>query len=550
MACLAAASLRGDVYDCSKGLPGILFQQVFGQLSVGVECTDDGEIVSAPGKRMPLNEFTKVAFLHYVARTNPTITLPQLVRCSACNGKGGNKGIYRNPNDPLDIGRIVDERCATCNGSGGSIQQLTLTVTFTGPFPPWPDSPKQVAFRGRLAAARDGNAAAQLEVGRAFLDGKYVTKDADEARGWLTKAAAQGKREACEPLARLYLDAGNSFHDYAYGLALSAVVNPELVQAEGPDFVSFRSIVNASPDPVTALQRSLQVLEASLLAPRIAQGLATPAEAEKVLSPEAARKGFPAKPPLAAGAVLPPRALFIRGLSMYFGYGHPAPDQSGALRLWEAAACGKEAEAFYLLALHYDAAKAYPSSVPTAWVFYDLANQLGAKDPYCAARLRQLALTEVANDWAGVPEVTRATLQQGKFTPGLLRDLADLSLYRTLRAGTDFGTPYATATTQGTPLPKALVLERAHALLRSKLDVVEVSPVDESTSRKCWDDGVTRYYAVSGLVAFANAGAVRETVPYTLCFKVTDEATPPTLLYLSAGSVHFGALPVECGRRL
>jgi TPR repeat protein len=552
MVCLAATALRGDVYDCSKGAPGISFTQVFGQLADGLDCTEDGEIFAAAGKRLQLTDFTKVAFFRYVASVNPTVTVSQLVRCSTCNGKGGRKGIDRNANDILDIGRIVDERCSSCNGSGGSYQQLRLTVTYTGPFPPWPDSPRLVAFRGKLNSARDGNGSAQLEVAQAYLEGKFVSKSLEDARTWFVKAAIQGRREALGPLALLYMDAGNSFHDYAFGLALSAVADPTSVQAEGGEFVSFKVVANPATDPEAALRRQLQVLEAGLLAPRIALGLGEKALVEKVLSPVEVRQGFPTKGPVAAGVRPDKRTLFIRGVARYFGYGFPGPDRQEGLRLLESAACLKDADAFFLIALHFDLAKDYPASSQTAWAYYNLANRLGEKDPFCMTRLRQLERTDVATDWADAPDALWDCLQQGKFTPKLIRDFIDLSLYRVVLPSVLAGTtpsPYDTATTQEVPLSKGQVLAQVREMLRLKLNLLGVSPDDESIVRKCWDDGSTRYYSVSGIVTFVHPDSRRETAPYTVCFMVTTPATPATLLYCSAGTVHFGQPPPQCGRR-
>lgn len=552
MVCLAATAVRGDVYDCSKGAPGISFAQIFGQLADGLDCTEDGEIFASPGKRLQLTEFTKVAFFRYVARVNPSVTVSQLVRCSTCNGKGGRKGIDRNPNDTLDIGRIVDERCSSCNGSGGSYQQLRLTVTYTGPFPPWPDSPGLIAFRGKLNSARNGNGSAQLEVAQAYLEGKFVSKSPEDARNWFLKAAIQGRREAIGPLARLYMDTGNSFHDYAFGLALSAVADPTLVQVEGSEFVSFKEVTNPATDPEAALRRQLQVLEAGLLAPRIALGLGEKTQVEKVLSPVEVRQSFPAKGPIAAAVRPDKRALFIRGVARYFGYGFAGPDRQEGLRLLESAACLKDADAFFLIALHFDLAKDYPASSQTAWAYYNLANRLGEKDPFCMTRLRQLERTDVATDWAFAPDALWECLQQGKFTPKLIRDLIDLSLYRVVSTGSLVAgapRPFDTATTQEIPLAKGQVLAQARELLRLKLEVLDISPDEESVWRKCWDDGATRYYSVSGIVTFTRPDRRREMAPFTVCFKVTTPAGPPTLLYCSAGTVLFGQLPPQCGVR-
>lgn len=82
-----------------------------------------------------------------------------------------------------------------------------------------------------------------------------------------------------------------------------------------------------------------------------------------------------------------------------------------------------------------------------------------------------------------------------------------------------------------------------------KLRVIELSDEDVSVVRKCWDDGVTRYYAVSGIVTFTNASSRSETAPYTLCFKLMDASAPPVLISFIAGSAQFGEFPAQCGRR-
>jgi hypothetical protein len=82
-----------------------------------------------------------------------------------------------------------------------------------------------------------------------------------------------------------------------------------------------------------------------------------------------------------------------------------------------------------------------------------------------------------------------------------------------------------------------------------KLRVMELADEDVTVVRKCWDDGTTRFYSVSGIVTFTNAASSRETAPYTICFKLTDASSPPNFLSLFAGSFHSGEFPAECGRR-
>jgi hypothetical protein len=145
-----------------------------------------------------------------------------------------------------------------------------------------------------------------------------------------------------------------------------------------------------------------------------------------------------------------------------------------------------------------------------------------------------------------------AHLQQGLFTPAVIRDLADLSLYRVVRpAAAAPGTPnpYDTATTQETPMSRAQVFSKARTMLLLKLNVIEVAPDDECVFRKSWDDGTTRFYVVSGIVTFTTAASRRETAPFTVCFKAEDATSVPAMLYCAAGSFLFGEFPPECGRR-
>jgi hypothetical protein len=81
-----------------------------------------------------------------------------------------------------------------------------------------------------------------------------------------------------------------------------------------------------------------------------------------------------------------------------------------------------------------------------------------------------------------------------------------------------------------------------------KLRIVELAGEDLTVTRKCWDDGATRFYSVSGVVSFMNTDSRREVTPYTLCFKISDAGSSPTLLSYVAGSAQFGEFPVQCGR--
>jgi hypothetical protein len=151
---------------------------------------------------------------------------------------------------------------------------MVLTVTHSGPLPPLPPSPKLIVFRESLTAAREGSPKSQLAVAKAYHEGRLVPRNLLQAREWYSKAGAQGEREALAPLATLYLDPDTPFHDRAFGLALSAVADPSAAKAEGPDFVRFNFVANDGDSPASGLLRHLQTLEAGLLAPRIARGLA------------------------------------------------------------------------------------------------------------------------------------------------------------------------------------------------------------------------------------------------------------------------------------
>ena len=551
LACLGSSSLAAQVYDCRTGLTGVSFYEVFRQVGEDLDYNEDGEIVRAPGKKLVLTENTRIAFFHYVARVQPRVSISMYVRCDACNGKGGERGLFRDPNNTLDLGQIVDMRCAKCNGAAGANQSIVLTVTHSGPLPTLPPSPKILVFRKNLTSARDGSAAAQLSVAKAYHEGRLVTRNLLEAREWYAKAGAQGQSEALAPLASLYLDPENPFHDRAFGLALSAVADPASAKADGADFVRFNFVVNDGQNPAAGLLRHLQTLEAGMLAPRIARGLEDKSKAEQVLSPELVRRSFPSASPMPAAASLPARISFVQGLFRYFGFGFAAAEPEAGLRLIENAACKADPDALLFMALHFDNAKVYPASSPTAWAFYSLASTLGVNDAFVQRRTAQLAQLGVAADWSEVPEVLSEPLLAGKLTPVMLRGLADLSTYRQLRASGSSGAtgPFAVAATQETPLSAAQVFSRARSILNLKLSVLTLADDDVSYFRKCWDDGQTRFYSVSGQVTFMNASSVRETAPYTVCFKVTDPAAAPTLLYCAAGSVVFGDYPAECIRR-
>ncbi len=550
MSAVAVVVASADELDC-RVAPFGEFRAAFNQLADGLDYNDDGEIVSAPGKKLPYNDATRVAFIHYIAKVNPTVTITVSRTCSTCGGKG--RGVRIEGREGANLGYQVHWVCDACSGRGSFTEFATRRLTYSGELPKKWDSPKLIAFRGKLNSARDGNAAAQLEVARACMEGKFMPKNNDEARDWFMKAALQGEPAALAPLAELYMDPANAaFHDYAFGLALSAVADPSVARRESPDFFIFSDAVNVSANAAAALNRRMLLLEAGLLAPRIAKGVLDKAQVAKVLSPQSLRKGFPPLSALTAAARADKRALFVRGLSTYLGFGHPAADAQEALRLFEASACLSDADAFLVIALHFDAAKGYPSSKETAWAFYSIARSLGSSDPFCIARLNQLAEDEVSVDWAGTPEILLGHLQQGRITPAIIRDLADLSVYRTVRAGPAPGAvdPFDTAATQEVPLSKAKVFSLTRSMLQLKLKVSEVSSDDESAFRKCWDDGTTRFYSVSGVVTFTNASSRRERAPFTLCFSIKDADGPPELLYLSAGTAQFGECPAQCGRGL
>ena len=546
---LVSVCAYAEDMDC-RTAPFGEFRAAFNQLADGLDYSDEGEVVRASGKRLIYNDASRIAFLHYIARENPSVTITVSRSCSTCGGKG--RGVRLEGRDGVYLGYQVHWVCSACEGRGLFVETATRRLVYSGELPLKWESPKVIVFRGRINSARDGNPSAQLEVAKGYLEGKIIPKSINDALKWFTEAAKQGERDALAPLSQLYLDPANSFHDFAYGLALSAVADSTLARVDGPDFVTFDAITNNATDPEAGLNRYLQVVEAGLLAPRIVQGLNDRTQIEKVLSPELVRKSFPLKGPISAEARTDKRALFVRGVARYLGYGFSSPDRTEGLRLIEEAACKQDADSFLVIALHYDAAKEYPASEPTAWAFYSIARSLGSTNPFCLSRLSKFAETEVAVDWAGAPEALLAHLQQGRLTPAVIRDLADLSLYRVVRlAAAAPGTPnpFDTAATQEIPLSKAQVISKARSMLHLKLKVIEIAPDDECVFRKCWDDGTNRFYAVSGIVTFTNAESRRETAPFTVCFKAADATSVPALLYCSAGSSVFGEFPAECGRR-
>ena len=549
----ATARLFAEEFDCAKPSYGISAESVIQRLAEGLDYTEDGEIVSAPGRKMKLDFASRIALRHYIVRTRPRIPITLTELCTNCRGAGFTQKWEYDPAIFGDLGRQGPKlSCSSCRGRiGPLVTLLELEVVWSGPLPELLASPKLVAFRGKVNSARDGNASAQLEVARGFLEGKIVPKSIPDALKWFTAAAQQGEKAALAPLAQLYLDSTNIVHDYAYGLALSAVADSTIARADGPEFVAISKSAIVPPNPEAGLTHYLQVLEAGLLAPRISQGLNDKTQVERMLSPELVRKSFPLKGPISAEARSDKRALFVRGVARYLGYGFSSPDRPEGLRLIEEAACKQDADSFLVIALHYDVAKDYPASEPTAWAFYSLARSLGSTNAFCLTRLSKFAETEVAIDWAGAPEALLAHLQQGRFTPAVIRDLADLSLYRVARpAAAAPGTPnpYDTATTQETPMSRAQVFSKARSMLLMKLNAIEVAPDDECVFRKSWDDGTTRFYVVSGIVTFTNASSRRETQPFTVCFKAADATSVPALLYCSAGSFLFGEFPPECER--
>jgi hypothetical protein len=545
-----AVSAIAEEYDCRTGQPsGVSFEYVFGKIGDGLDYAETGEIIRSPGKKLTLNAQTRVAFFHYVARENPTIRdVPMNVVCSSCSGKGGRRYVQRNEKDILDLGYTVDEKCGTCSGKGSSMRYVTLTVTYSGQLPKMPDSPLVLDFKTKIGQANEGISSAQLDVAARFLSGRGTEKSVESAREWFAKAAIQGERAALAALAELYMDPANKgLHDYAFGLALSAVADPSVAPQETPDYTSFTDIVNVSATAELALDRRLKLLEAGFLAPMIAKGLSgkDKAKAEKVLSPKALRQGFSPQGSVVS-APADKRGLFLRGVMRYLGLGYPAADQQEALRSIEASACMAEPEAWLFIAMHFDAAKEYPGSKPTAWAFYTVAKNLGSKDPFCIARLNQLSEDEVSVDWAGSSDPIIASLRQGRITPTIIQGLADLSLYRSIPMASGSAAPFDNAATQEKPLAKAKVIAHAQSLLRAKLKVTDVSSEGECAFRKCWDDGSVRFYSVYGLVTFTNASSVRETAPFTVCFKITDVSAAPIILYLSAGSSLVGEFPAEC----
>ena len=267
--------------------------------------------------------------------------------------------------------------------------------------------------------------------------------------------------------------------------------------------------------------------------------------------PASARRSFLPKATLAADAPIEVRAAYVRGLARYFGFGFPEANPDEGLRLIESAASRRDVESLLLLGMHFDAGKVYAASPPAAWAYYAVSARAGSTEPFSARRLRQFAETDIVVEWDGAVDVLFDRFQAGLIPPAMFRDLADLSLYRTMTSGPAFvaGGPYDTSSSQDRPLSKHEVYSRTRSLLTQKLQGVELADEDVTVSRKCWDDGATRFYSVSGIVTFTNAAARRETVPYTLCFKIKDTSTPPTLISFVAGSARFGEFPAECVRQ-
>jgi hypothetical protein len=73
---------------------------------------DDGEIVRSPGKRLQYDEATRVAFLHYIDRHNPTVSITVSRTCKTCNGVARRVSIEGR--EGANLGYGVERICGAC----------------------------------------------------------------------------------------------------------------------------------------------------------------------------------------------------------------------------------------------------------------------------------------------------------------------------------------------------------------------------------------------------------------------------------------------------
>jgi TPR repeat protein len=550
---LATPVLRADYdeqYDCRVGRNDIAFIDVFEQLANGLEYNEDGVIVPAEGKRLKLTADTKIAFFHYVAANHPTVSVKKLSRCSSCDGSGGTRRHIDHSGGDYNLGNIVEGvKCDTCNGNGFSVGYIYLVVTYTGELPPLPESPRARQMKQRLYQAQEGDAQAQYEVGLFYKSGKGFKRDLDSARDWLTKSAIQGESRAIPELAELYCDPSTSFYDRAFGLSLFYAVGNNNIHNYKKKGVKLTLGEGTPASKLRALQDFLHEIEATVLGPRIKDGLNKKEEIATVLNPESARRSFP----VVINNTLPdPKdslAILKSGILKYFGLGYTKADKDEGMRLIEIAACKSNTLALTMIALHFDTGVFYQESDSTAWAYYYIASKLGYSDEYCMSRIYALEHSDVGSDWAGYPEILFQYLKSGKCDSAFIRRSQDLSICRFLPRRNV--TPITSSVSPinnnpNFPIPSSQGIEFAKTVIRSKYNQVEFLDDQGFSCHKYCDNNSIYYYTVTGVVAMIDTThGLSLPSTFSVSFKLTNPTDSPSLLYCSVFETREGSVPTQ-----
>jgi len=107
-----------------------LFLKIWSKFRTTYELTDDGGFIEG-SEAIPDNAFTQNAFLHFLSKNTPEVSIKDKTICVRCSGRG-TRTVLQNRGSNI---KNVTVECDLCNGYGGETGVIVYRVTFTGKLP-------------------------------------------------------------------------------------------------------------------------------------------------------------------------------------------------------------------------------------------------------------------------------------------------------------------------------------------------------------------------------------------------------------------------------
>jgi|GEM_PF-7020418 len=356
----------------------------------------DGEFeLSQGGNFCPDTKEAQTAFLHYIKSNQTELTVHEQIRCGECSGTGRIPGphstYYTNPYTgyryydsgyyPYDYYRYtaplptytLDQTAIAhtrCGGTGKIEAIIIYKLTYSGEPPQRAPKPAQGHFMQLMAKAKAGDSSSYLELAECYATGAGTKQDARSAVEWYAKKALTKDFKAAALLARMYEAGGQGLvQDRPMSIALDIVS-----QRLGSE-TAYEQMIGKNYGPK-------EFLTGRWFAKKILKELQSGTPHEAIFTSEGVDGVI--RDEVAESIKYPDRLIaknsYEIGMRQLTGNHAGLPDLSAAYGSFIEAARRGQADGLQCLGLFSEKGLHVPQNRSAAFVFYSLANSLGADE--------------------------------------------------------------------------------------------------------------------------------------------------------------------------